>query len=135
MTRFRVPGSGFTVLVLVLSGLSLGQTAAQTIAGTVRDGAGTPISGVIISIGEELNQITATTDSRGRYSIHVPGDGTYELKASARRFARVQRSVAVRGARTTVNLLMPNEPLVVVSPPPPPPAPPPPPPPGKNPER
>jgi len=59
---------------------TLAHAQAMVIAGVIRNGAGEPLGAVAVSIdvGATL-KATATTDTKGQFSIPVPRPGTYSL--------------------------------------------------------
>ena len=102
--------------------------AAQGFAiyGVVQDGSCTGLSGVTVKVIIGKDNISATSDSMGRFVLSVPRPGRYELEASRGGFAHVRRSVNVKHTgRTSLRLLVPVETQSPVPLPPPPPPPPP----------
>jgi hypothetical protein len=117
-----------TLLFVLFPHLSLAQ--GLKISGVIHDGAGTPLEGVTVKVGNGKERVAiATSDRKGRFSVSVPRLGQYELEASRGGFAHVQRSVIVERTDRALplRLTLPVETLRPVPLPPPPPPPPPPP--------
>ncbi|MEO6221837.1 MAG: von Willebrand factor type A domain-containing protein, partial [Vicinamibacterales bacterium] len=88
------------------------QSAGILITGTVVDGALSPLSGVLITLGRQ-GTITArtTSDASGRFRFERVTPGEYEVKATHASAPALVRSVRIGTGAKTVNL-----PLVMASP-------------------
>ena len=67
-----------------------GETIAATISGVILDDTGSPISGVLVEVGD----LSATTGSDGKYSLDVE-EGKYYVEASKEGYSQGIKSVTV----------------------------------------
>jgi hypothetical protein len=85
--------------------------AGSEISGVVQSG-GMPLPGVTVSATESQSgqQFVTSTGVDGSYSIHVPGDGTYEVRAEMAAFTAAARQVTItaeqRSARLDLELVL-----------------------------
>ncbi len=98
------------LLVVLLAGASAFAVEPGAIAGTVKDGAGTPQMGAMVEVFTSAAALGATvfTDSRGHYSAEDLPPGTYYVRVSAASFLPALReNVGLRaGARVLVNVTL-----------------------------
>src|SRR5262249_39645834 len=98
------------LLVVLISGAPLFAEGVGTIAGVVKDRAGTPQMGAVVQIFTSATTLGATvfTDGNGYYSAENLAPGTYQVRVSAAWFMpTLKENVALRaGARVLVNVTL-----------------------------
>ena len=95
--------------MLFLSILSGGITRAQVysggITGSVLDPSGLSVAGARIEVDSASGvHLSATTDKVGFFSISLPEQATYRVRAEAAGFAPAVRNVQLAGPTTTLGL-------------------------------
>jgi hypothetical protein len=84
------------LLLLLAPGVSAGQATETGVRGQVVDGAGEPVSGVLITaIGEDTPPRTAVTGAQGRFRIAMLAPGSYRLRAEALGYRTAAQAVEV----------------------------------------
>lgn len=85
-----------TILALMLAGVAA-PAGAATVSGTVRDGAGAPIAGALLTLSgsDGLFSETVYSDARGRFELRTRQGGALSLRARRAYFADAVRPVQV----------------------------------------
>lgn len=99
-SRERIRGALFVVAgaLLVASGGARAQGATGSIAGSIRDSTGTPIS--MVEVGIAGTTLRTTTDGTGAYRLVAVPLGTHTVRARRLGFRAIDRAVTVSDGAT-----------------------------------
>lgn len=88
----------FSLLILGCASMTVGQAAAQSLTGTVKDQNGDVVSGASVTLKRARGALTTTTDSVGAFRFDGLSAGAYTLRVVAKGFAIGEQNVQVAAA-------------------------------------